>query len=117
MGRHRSRKPYGGGKTDRPTSVFLDTRGESCMSIVICQRCNFKFKFNQLQDDPNIKGFKVCKACRDDYDPYRMPAREPDKISPPFIRPDVGLTPGPPGTFPPPWEPSSIPPWTDEESY
>jgi hypothetical protein len=99
-GDHKSPKPYGGGRTTRPKSVYLDTRGQGTLSIGICQRCNFKFYLGQLQDDPNIKGFKVCKACRDDFDPYRMPARQPEKITPAFVRPDVGLE-APPGGFPP----------------
>lgn len=104
MPAHKSSKPHAGGRTDRPKSVWLDTRGRSLMSVGICQRCWFKFPLDMLQDDPNIKGFKVCRACRDDYDPYRMPMRQQEKIPAPYPRPDENLTPGPPGTFPPPWE-------------
>lgn len=53
-----------------------------------------------LQDDPNIPNFKVCKADRDDFDPYRMPARRPDIIQLPFVRPDTPLSTPPT----PPWE-------------
>lgn len=97
---HKSSKPYGGGRTDRPSSIFLDTRGKSTLGIGICQRCNFKFPLGMLYDDPNVKGMKVCSADRDDFDPYRMPARQADKISLPFVRPDEALDTPPT----PPWE-------------
>lgn len=87
----KSSKPYGGGRTDRPTSRFLDTTGNQNLGIGICQRCQFKFPLGMLSDDPNIPNFKVCSADRDDFDPYRMPARSPDNINLPFVRPDVPL--------------------------
>lgn len=89
---HKSSKPYGGGRTDRPASVYLDTRGQTTLGIGVCQRCNFKFPLTMLQDDPNIPGMKVCRADRDDFDPYRMPARSPDPLTLPFVRPDTPLT-------------------------
>lgn len=95
MGERISSKPRGGGRTDRPTGRFLDSTGRSNLGIGICQRCSFKFFLDQLYDDPNIPGLKVCKADRDDYDPYRLPARSPDKINLPFVRPDEDLTAGP----------------------
>jgi hypothetical protein len=97
---HKSSKPYGGGRTDRPASVFLDTTGQPTLGVGICSRCNFKFPLAMLSDDPNIPNFKVCSADRDDYDPYRMPARPADKIALPFVRPDVSLETPPT----PPWE-------------
>ena len=100
MPSHPSSKPYGGGRTDRPSSLFLDTTGNATLGIGICQRCQFKFALSDLQDDPNIPGFKVCKADRDDFDPYRMAARQADKINLPFVRPDTPLETPPT----PPWE-------------
>lgn len=116
MGDKKSNKPYGGGKTDRPRAIYLNTRGNGTLAVGVCQRCDFKFPLLMLQDDPNVHGLKVCRACRDDYDPYRMPARAPDRIPPPFVRPDVSVS---DGLTTPPWEqtPPAIPPWTDEETY
>lgn len=88
---HKSSKPYGGGRTGRPSSVFLDTVGNPTLGIGICSRCQFRFPLHMLQDDPNIPNFKVCAADRDDFDPYRMPARNADIIILPFVRPDVVL--------------------------
>jgi hypothetical protein len=71
---------------------FLDTRGNQTLSIGICARCSRKFPLGELFDDPNVPELKVCKDDRDDYDPWRLPPREPEKLNPPFIRPDRPLT-------------------------
>lgn len=97
---HKSRKPYGGGRTDRPSAVFLNTTGRQTLGVGVCSRCNFKFPLEMLSDDPNIPNFKVCRADRDDFDPYRMPARSPDRLTLPFVRPDVELE----APTPPDWE-------------
>jgi hypothetical protein len=35
---------------------------------------------------------RVCnEGCRDEFDPYRLPARQPEKISLRFPRPDVSV--------------------------
>lgn len=100
MGRHRSSKPYSGQRTGRPSSVFLNTAGNQTLGVGLCSRCQFKFPLGMLSSDPNIPQFMVCAADRDDFDPYRMPARMPDDITLPFVRPDASLeTPAPP-----PWE-------------
>jgi hypothetical protein len=88
-------KPKGGGRTDRPGGVFLDTTGNNTLGIGICGRCSFKFPLDMLKPDPNVPGLMVCAADRDDFDPYRLPARSPDKINLPFVRPDTPLGPGP----------------------
>lgn len=71
---------------------FLNTTGNATLGIAICSRCQFKFPLGELQPDANIPGLLVCDQDRDNYDPYRLPARPPDKISLPFVRPDVALT-------------------------
>jgi hypothetical protein len=71
---------------------FLNTTGNATLGIGICARCQFKFPFGELQPDPNIPGLLVCDQDRDNFDPYRMAARMPDKITLPFVRPDVALT-------------------------
>ena len=70
---------------------FLDTSGNSTLGIGICGRCNRKFPLGALEDDPNTPGLKVCAADKDQYDPYRLPARPPDHINLPFVRPDQSI--------------------------
>lgn len=72
-------------------SVFLDTRGRATLAIGICGRCSRKFPLDELMPDPNYPGLRVCRADRDDYDPYRLPARQPETISLRFPRPDTPL--------------------------
>ncbi len=91
MPERRSSKPRGG-PSGRTPSYWLNTTGNQTLGIGICTRCQFKFPLGELVDDPNIPNFKVCKWDRDDYDPYRMPARSPDVITLPFVRPDVALS-------------------------
>jgi hypothetical protein len=52
---------------------------------------------DDLYDDPNFPGLKVCLLDRDEYDPYRLPARQPDVIALRFARPDVPLETNPLG--------------------
>jgi hypothetical protein len=77
-------------------SIFLDPTGRSTYGIGICARCSRKFSLEDLYSDPNSPGLKVCLDDMDQYDPYRLPPREPDKIDLPFYRPDVPLSAGGP---------------------
>jgi len=72
--------------------VFLDTRGRSTLGIGICGRCSRKMSLEDLHPDPNIPGLYVCTKDMDQFDPYRLPARSPDQITLPFVRPDTPLT-------------------------
>ena len=74
-------------------SVFLDTRGRSTMAIAICGRCSRKFPYDDLMPDPNFPGLRVCKDDLDEYDPYRLPARQTENITLRFPRPDTPLNP------------------------
>lgn len=74
---------------------YLNTIGESVLTIGICARCQFKFPLRQLLPDPNAPGLLVCDNDRDVYDPYRLPPRQPDKITVEYVRPDERLTTGP----------------------
>lgn len=74
-------------------SVFLDTRGRSTMAIAICGRCSRKFPYDDLMPDPNNPGLRVCKDDLDEYDPYRLPARQTENITLRFPRPDTPLNP------------------------
>lgn len=74
--------------------VFLDTRGNSSLGIAVCGRCSRKFPIDELVSDPNYPGLRVCEADRDEYDPYRLPARQPEDITLRFPRPDTPLAGG-----------------------
>lgn len=75
--------------------VYLDTRGNSVLSVAICDRCNRKFAYVDLMPDPNFPGMRVCKDDLDKFDPWRLPARQTENISLRFPRPDqdVGVAP------------------------
>lgn len=77
--------------------VYLDTRGETSLAIAVCDRCKMKRRIVDLVSDPNAPGLRVCgdkgsRGCVDQYDPYRLPARRPEKINVQYPRPDVPLT-------------------------
>lgn len=72
--------------------IYIDPTGEPTYGIAICARCSRKFKLADLSPDPNSPGLMVCEADRDQFDPWRLPAREVEDIVLPFTRPDVPLT-------------------------
>ena len=72
---------------------WLDTTGNTVLSVFICDRCKRKRPYSDMRSDGNIPATKVCsEGCSDDFDPYRLPARQPEKISIRFPRPDEDLT-------------------------
>ena len=71
--------------------VFLNTQGNPTLGIGICSRCSRKFPLHELQSDPNYPGLRTCRVDTDQFDPYRLPARQPETITLPFVRPDVPL--------------------------
>lgn len=73
-------------------SEYLDPTGRSSYGIAVCARCNQKFFLDELTPDPNSPGLYVCRADRDQFDPYRLPARQTENIALEFTRPDVPLT-------------------------
>ena len=78
-------------------SLFLDTRGLAWAGIGICDRCSRKFPIGELMPDPNYPGLRVCKVDVDELDPYRLPARQTERITLPFVRPDVSVATDPYG--------------------
>lgn len=73
--------------------VFLDTRGNPSLAIAICDRCRMKRAYSTLSPDTNFPGLMVCQEnCKDNRDPYRLPARQTEKIALRTPRPDVDLT-------------------------
>lgn len=78
-------------------SVFLDTSGNPSLAIGICGRCSRKFPIGELLPDPNYPGLRVCEADKDDFDPYRLPARQPENIALRYARPDTPIPTNPIG--------------------
>jgi hypothetical protein len=74
---------------------FFDPRGRATFGVGICDRCRRRFSIEDLYSDPNSPGLKVCIDDRDEYDPYRLAARQTENITLPFVRPDQPLTNGP----------------------
>jgi len=73
-------------------SRFLNTLGRGSLGIGICDRCYRKFPLDELFDDTNAEGLKVCAKDLDDLDPYRLPPRETENIQLDFVRPDEPLS-------------------------
>lgn len=80
-------------------SMYLDPTGQTTYGIGICARCSRKMFLSELRPDPNYPGLMVCEADRDQYDPYRLAPRAPDKIVLPFNRPDLPLNTHPAGVI------------------
>lgn len=78
-------------------SIWLDTRGRSTLGIGLCARCSRKMSLDELFSDPNSPGLRVCREDLDQLDPYRLPPRQPDNITLPFVRPDTPLNTDPSG--------------------
>jgi hypothetical protein len=76
--------------------VFLDPRGHTSFGIAICDRCKFKRFTDELTPDPNYPGLMVCgdieHGCKDQFDPWRLPARQTENITLRFVRPDVSVS-------------------------
>ena len=71
---------------------FLDTHGLSDIAIFICDRCKMKRPHAEARNDPNFPGLLVCaQGCADQKDPYRLPARQTERITIRFPRPDVNI--------------------------
>ena len=72
-------------------SVFLDPRGKSTFGIGICARCSRKMSLEDLESDPNYPGLYVCAEDKDQFDPYRLAARQPERINLFHPRPDTNI--------------------------
>lgn len=68
-----------------------DPTGWPWYAVGICDRCNRRFPLHMLIEDGNLPGLRVCRDDWDELDPYRLPARQPDNLVLPFVRPDVPI--------------------------
>lgn len=80
-------------------SVFLPWRNGATCSIAVCARCKMKYYYDDLGPDPNFPGLRVCDRCTDQFDPYRLPALQPENIALRFPRPDAGVSTDPAGSI------------------
>jgi hypothetical protein len=72
---------------------WLDTLGNNVLSLAICDRCKMKRAYSDITQDGNIPALRVCiYGCSDQFDPYRLPARQPEKITIRFPRPDADVS-------------------------
>lgn len=72
--------------------IFLDTTNLSSVAIAVCDRCKMKRPYVDLSSDTNFPGLQVCsQGCKDELDPYRLPARQTERINLRFPRPDVSV--------------------------
>ena len=71
--------------------LYIDTLGYASCSIAVCDRCKIKMPYSVLMADKNAPGLRVCSACCDNLDPWRLPARLPENITLRFPRPDEGI--------------------------
>jgi len=78
---------------------WINTRGRTTLAIGICGRCSIKMPLDALHPDNNYPGLLVCDKDRDQLDPYRLPARQPDNIVLPFTRPDTPIPTNPTGVI------------------
>jgi hypothetical protein len=78
---------------------YINTRGNTTLGIGICGRCSIKMPLDKLMPDANSPGLMVCEKDRDEYDPYRLPARQPDNIVLQFTRPDTPIGTDPAGVI------------------
>ncbi len=68
-----------------------DATGHPFYAIGVCDRCNRTFILDELIQDGNLPGLRVCRDDWDELDPYRLPPRQPDNLVLPFVRPDVSV--------------------------
>jgi hypothetical protein len=72
--------------------LFLDTIGNSDIAIFVCDRCKMKRAHSTAMSDPNFPGLRVCsEGCADEMDPYRLAARQTERITIRFPRPDLSV--------------------------
>lgn len=77
---------------------WFDPTGHPYFAVGVCDRCHRTFLLDELIQDGNLPGLRVCRDDWDELDPYRLPPRQPDNLVLPFVRPDVPIATEPPVT-------------------
>lgn len=73
--------------------LYLNTLGDTCVAVAVCDRCKMKRPSTFLVPDPNMPGLRVClDTCVDVYDPWRLAPRTTEDITVRNIRPEVPIT-------------------------
>lgn len=78
---------------------WFDPTGHPWYAVGLCDRCHRAFLLDELIQDGNLPGLRVCKDDWDQLDPYRLPARQSDPLVLPFVRPDEPVIEPPAPTF------------------
>lgn len=71
--------------------LYLPVNARGTTAIAVCNRCRVKIQYDELRKDPN-NGNMYCKDCVDVYDPWRLPARNPENVTLSHPRPDQIIT-------------------------
>lgn len=71
--------------------LYLPVSTKSTVALAVCDRCHMKKQYTELMPDGNSPGLRVCVECRDEKDPYRLPARQTEVITLRYPRPDDTL--------------------------
>jgi len=71
--------------------LYCDTRGQTVLSVAICDRCSRKLPYTMLREDPNAPGLMVCPDDVDQFDPWRLAAIQTENITLRHPRPDVSI--------------------------
>jgi hypothetical protein len=71
--------------------LYCDTRGQPVLSVAVCDRCSRKLPYSMLRSDPNAPGLKVCPDDVDQFDPWRLAARQTENITLRHPRPDTSV--------------------------
>lgn len=74
---------------------FLNPTGRRTYQLVHCDRCARKLFASQVRSDGDNPALKVCRACRDSIDPWKLPPRKADDYAVPGATPNTILQPEP----------------------
>lgn len=71
--------------------AYLPVKFSPTATVAVCDRCKKKVYLSDLRPDGNSPGLRVCNKCWDLKDPWRLPARQTEKITVRHPRPDTPL--------------------------
>ena len=72
--------------------LYLNTSGKNSRAIGRCDRCSAKVALSDLKADRDKPGMRVCDACNDKIDPWRLTPRATEDVTLQYPRPDEPLT-------------------------